>query len=101
MKNEKFNNGLSDAELERLAILSEECAEVQQIVGKILRHGYASCNPFDKDKTMNRKLLEKEIGDINLAIELLTKARDISAAKIAYAQIDKREKIKPYLHHQS
>lgn len=33
-------NGLSPAEVERLALLAEECGEVIQTVGKILRHGY-------------------------------------------------------------
>lgn len=47
---------LTNAELERLAILMEECAEVQHIIGKIIRHGYESFNPFDDNKTPNRKL---------------------------------------------
>ena len=33
-----FNN-LTPGEAERLAILAEECGEVIQIIGKILRHG--------------------------------------------------------------
>ena len=33
-------NQLTPAETERLAILAEECGEVIQAVGKILRHGY-------------------------------------------------------------
>jgi hypothetical protein len=35
----KFSNELSDAEVERLAILAEEMGEAQQCIGKILRHG--------------------------------------------------------------
>ena len=38
-------NQLSDAQLERLYILSEELGEAQQAVGKILRHGYDSKHP--------------------------------------------------------
>lgn len=41
----EFTNNLTPAEAECLAILIEECAEVQQIACKILRHGYDSCNP--------------------------------------------------------
>ncbi len=40
-------NRLTPAEAERLAMLAEEAAEVIQIVGKILRHGYASYHPDD------------------------------------------------------
>ena len=32
-------NGLTPAEAERLALLMEECGEVVQIIGKVLRHG--------------------------------------------------------------
>ncbi|OAN76675.1 hypothetical protein A8B82_14850 [Sulfitobacter sp. EhC04] len=57
-----FNN-LTPAEAERLAMLAEECAEVIQIVGKILRHGYDSHHP-DNPATDNRDLLAKEITDV-------------------------------------
>lgn len=56
-------NGLTPAQAERLAMLAEECAEVIQIVGKILRHGYDSYNPLDPN-TPNRRLLEKEVIDV-------------------------------------
>ena len=54
---------LTPAEAERLAMLAEECAEVIQIVGKILRHGYDSYHPADPETT-NRDLLAKELTDI-------------------------------------
>jgi hypothetical protein len=61
--NKHFNN-LTPAEAERLAMLAEECAEVIQIVGKILRHGYDSYHP--KDPSMdNRDLLAKELADLD------------------------------------
>ena len=63
MENEPFNK-LTDAEAERLAMLAEECAEVIQVVGKILRHGYDSYHPDDSSKTSNRQLLQKELDDV-------------------------------------
>lgn len=90
---------LTLAEIERLAILVEECAEVQQIAMKILRHGYESHNPFDDKKITNRRLLQTEIGDMQLAIELLAKNKDVDLTRIAWAHIDKRERIQKYLHH--
>lgn len=98
---ETFSNKLTDAQIERLAILVEECGEVQQIIGKIIRHGYESYNPFDPQKTTNKRLLQKEVGDLLLAVELLTRSNDLDVTQIAWSNIDKREKIKPYLHHQT
>ena len=78
-------NRLTPAEAERLAMLAEEAAEVIQVVGKILRHGYASYHPDDlipvadggkitKMPRMgaldNRALLMNELADFN-AVQLL------------------------------
>ena len=56
-------NGLTPAQAERLAMLAEECGEVIQIVGKILRHGYANYHP-DKPHVSNRELLGRELTDL-------------------------------------
>jgi hypothetical protein len=61
-------NGLSPAEAERLALLLEELGEAQQVIGKILRHGYESHHPENPDDS-NRALLEGELGDVMAAIE--------------------------------
>lgn len=92
-------NKLTPAQLERLAVLSEELGEAQQAVGKILRHGYDSCNPFVSGRN-NREDLEKELGDIVAAIGMLSGDRDISRANVESWAESKRENIKPYLHHQ-
>lgn len=95
-------NGLSPAEHERLAILSEELGEAQQAIGKILRHGYESSNPdvAPKNRVSNRVMLEKELGDVAFAIAFLGEASDVSRAMIWQYADEKRERIKPYLHHQ-
>jgi len=90
---------MKDEELERLAILAEECAEVQQIVMKIIRHGYESCNPYDASMTKNRELLEQEIGDLLFAINLMTTNDDVSNKSILKAKAKKKFKIGKYLHH--
>jgi hypothetical protein len=51
-------NRLTPAEAERLALLLEELGEAQQIIGKILRHGYESYHPDDPETT-NRTLLAR------------------------------------------
>lgn len=56
-------NQLTPAQAERLAMLAEECGEVIQIVGKILRHGYSSAHP-DRPHVSNRELLGRELTDL-------------------------------------
>ena len=62
-------NGLTPAQAERLAMLAEECGEVIQVVGKILRHGYDSYHPDQQGtppeyRYTNRKALGNELTDL-------------------------------------
>lgn len=91
-----FNN-LTPAEAERLAILMEECAEVQQAIGKILRHGFESTYPGG-DET-NRKALARELGDLTAVIQLCYNDEDIDAEEVTRAYVLKLINIKKYLHH--
>jgi NTP pyrophosphatase (non-canonical NTP hydrolase) len=94
-----FNN-LTEAELERLAILGEELSEAGQIIGKILRHGYSSHNPNDPEAVQNRELLTKELGDVLAAINLLTNSGDIDKHATSEAHISKLERLRLWVHHQ-
>jgi hypothetical protein len=67
-------NGLTPAQAERLAMLAEECGEVIQIIGKILRHGYDSYHP-DRPHITNRELLQRELTDL-AAVENQIHAQD-------------------------
>ena len=87
------------SEIERLALLMEECAEVQQVIGKILRHGYESMNPTIKHTDTNRALLEFELGDVSYAINLMIKAKDVTLAAIDAAQEAKTLRVGKYLHY--
>lgn len=91
-------NQLTPAELERLAVLSEELGEAQQIVGKILRHGYCCYHPVTLK--VNRELLEKELGDIKVAIKLMFESGDINEYRIDKFAKEKVVTIRQYLHHQ-
>jgi hypothetical protein len=95
----EFSNELTPAQLERLAILSEEMGEAQQIIGKIIRHGYESGDPT-KDYVSNRLLLEKELGHVYLALWLMAEANDLTHRELIYWQEKKRESIQRWLHHQ-
>lgn len=97
----KFSNQLSDAQVERLAILAEEMGEAQQVIGKILRHGYESVNPLaDIGAGTNQEHLERELGDVALAMELMVKAGDVNSLIMTKRVEKKRESIKRWLHHQ-
>jgi hypothetical protein len=101
MSDEKFSNGLSDAQLERLALLSKEMGEAQQAIGKILRHGYESYNPLVDTGMTNRRELEREIGDVWVASEMVMDAHDVSRAGVIDRANAKKESLKKWLHHQN
>lgn len=78
-------------------MLAEEAAEVIQVVGKILRHGYDNHHPDSPDVT-NRELLRKELVDFGAVLGPM--ARDLgpvpSQAELAKAWAKKLR----YAHHQ-
>lgn len=90
-------NKLTPAEAERLALLAEEAAEVIHVVGKILRHGYASCHP--NGGMNNRWLLEKEVGDFECVKTLMMENNDICNEEVVGFSHSKRHTINKYLHH--
>jgi len=95
-----FDVGLNDAERERLTLLVEECGEVLQIIGKILRHGYESTDPTKRDSTTNRQLLEMELGHIKAAILLASHNGDIGPVEMDAAMMRKLAGVGRYLHFQ-
>ena len=96
---EHFNR-LTPAEAERLALLAEECGEVVQVIGKILRHGYGSHHPNDRNGPDNRALLEREVGDLCYCIDTMMAVGDLDGLNVALAQTQKNVKVARYLHHQ-
>ncbi len=96
-----FSNQLTDAESERLALLAEECAEVIQVIGKVLRHGFESHDPTKEAfRPTNRELLEAEIGHVRHAIDRMTRAHDVNKLTIRGAKEAKANRIRQWLHHQ-
>lgn len=96
-----FSNGLSEAQLERLVLLSEELGEVIQAIGKIIRHGYASVNPtMPPDSPTNRQRLERELGGVAHAVKLMVNAGDVTALAIECHRNAKAARVETYLHHQ-
>ena len=90
-------NGLNDAQTERLALLAEEAAEVIQVVGKILRHGWESRHPT-KDLGTNKERLESELGDMAVIVGLLAHHDEVNLDSIGDASEDKFRRIQKHLH---
>jgi len=88
-------NGLTPAQVERLAVLSEELGEAQQRVGKILRHGYTR----SKKVVNNREQLEIELGDVMAAISVLVRYQDLRLGRIRDRKHHKLQTVWDYLHH--
>ncbi len=95
-------NQLTDAEAERLAILSEELAEASKCIGKILRHGYESFDPTGKEPGTNREQLATELGQISAEIASIALIGDIHGGTYTNSWNKRQEKIKNkvYRHHQ-
>ena len=92
-------NKLSDAQIERLSILSEECGEVILAIGKILRHGYHSKNPdLPSGGRDNKRDLERELGHVFASVEILNRAGDVNLFEIVEESATKIVKIKAWLH---
>jgi len=100
MTNGTSFNKLTPAEAERLALLAEECGEVIQAVGKILRHGFESYNPTVDRGLSNKEHLEKEIGHLLNAVTMLTTTGNLDTWKIEEFKFLKKDSIAKYLHHQ-
>ena len=94
-----FDTHLTVAQIERLALLSEECGEVQQVIGKILRHGYESRSPIGDSSLTNRELLETELGDLHVVGTILQDAHDLSEDNIWAAAEKKKNRINRFLHY--
>lgn len=96
---EHFNK-LTPSEDERLAILAEECSEVIKAVCKIQRHGYSSENPDTPWDGTNRQQLERELGDVQAAIEMMLISCDLNSSAISERKHVKLKKISTYMHHE-
>lgn len=92
---------LEPDQVERLALLLEELGEAQQAIGKVLRHGYGSHHPDSPLGPDNRDMLERELGDVLAAIEILQMGRDVSLKQIESHKRAKRRRVVHYLHEQS
>lgn len=97
-------NKLTPAEAERLAMLAEECGEVIQVIGKILRHGYDSYHP-DQAATpphlrfTNRQALAQELCDVLGVASAICRWDHVRGTSLQDASLAWGNKLR-YAHHQ-
>lgn len=87
---------LTAVELDLLAGTSEECGEVVQVIGKILRHGLESYRPSDPLKITNRQKLTEELADIACLIDMLFENGVIDMTWWILLKQQKRERFLKY-----
>lgn len=94
--------GLTPAEIERLAILAEECGEVVRAVGKVFRFGWESQSPYKlQGGRSNRAELEQEIGHVRAAVNLMLDAEDLRLGDVQAWQKSKRGRLNRWTQHQA
>lgn len=88
-------------QIERLAFLAEEAAEVMQACMKIIRHGWVGIdtNVTPNRTYLNAKALERELGDLAAAVNLCIRGGEVSHAEIEILTEAKLAKLHLYLHH--
>lgn len=94
---------MDEAKLERLILINEECAEVQQAISKIIRHGECSYNPLDINKVTNKNELVKELSHLIVSILLFTqeeqKLNPSLPSEMEQYSNDKIKNINQWLHY--
>jgi hypothetical protein len=90
-------NHPTDAQSEQLAFLTEEMGEAQQVVGKIGRHGLDSRWPKPDGQT-NTQMLEKEVGHVLAAIDIMVERGMLDPKSLAMWRRDKLQSVQPWLH---
>jgi hypothetical protein len=92
-------NQLSPEQTERLSLMVEECGEVIQAAGKILRHGYESYTPGQDPIETNRMRLIRELGDLKAAMHLMFASGDWELTDVNRCMVGKLTRLEKYLHH--
>jgi len=92
-------NKLTDQQMERFNLLSEQLGSVQKAIGKIMLHGMESRNPTQPYSIRNDEQLEHDIAGMMCAINFICRAGDLSIARMTQQSIEREKMLSPYLHH--
>jgi len=79
---------------ETLLIAAEECAEVTQMLSKVLRFGLHAQHP--NEDVDNQDRLEEEIGDLMCMFEIMAEQNIIDWGKVSVHSRYKRDKLRQW-----
>lgn len=89
---------LTAAEIERLAILAEQCGELQQAISKVMIHGWlVQSGDFGISYRVG---LERRIGAVRAAVNMMLDSGDVRLAELQAWQRNKRERLAKWAKHQ-
>ena len=92
-------NDLTPDDVEAIALCAEECGEAIQAAMKILRHGLETFDPGADHGRNNRDDLERELGQVLAAMDILWRQGLIRPEGIKRARNEKLRTVGNYLHH--
>jgi len=90
---------LSARQVELLIVLAEECAEVQQAISKLLRHGPDERFPSREPSPTNAEALEDELTDLYAVLAMIATSRVISYPRVLEGVSQRIEEKKMYMYH--
>lgn len=96
----KHFNKMKPHELEIMALMAGEAAEVVKDIGKTIQHGWDSCDPTKGDSPTNRELIAREVGDLIGVVNYAVNKGWLDMRVIKKYAETKMGKAAKYLHHQ-
>lgn len=94
-----FNNQLNLDQIERIALLMEEMGELQQSLGKVLRHGYHSCDPTNPEHLGNSADVAREAAQVRWCIDFMLDNNDFPFSIYQEEKTKRTKTVGEYLHH--
>lgn len=94
------NHHLTPAQIELLALLSEQLGGAVQAVGEVLRHGYDKSDPAKHDGVTSRSRLETALGNVRATMIMLCQSEGVSKEQIHFMADYKTEQVKKHLRYQ-
>lgn len=89
---------VTNAEIERLAWLAESCGATVHAIAKVMRHGFENASPYGGP--INQVALERELGDVRAAMQMMETAGDVRGGDIKHWQHKKAISVHKWMHNQ-
>jgi len=94
------NHHLTPAQIELLALLSEQFGGAVQAVGEVLRHGYDKSDPAKSNGATSGSRLETALGNVRATMIMLCESENVSKERIHFMADYKSQQVKKHLRYQ-